>query len=84
MSKVFELSVYDSAQQIDNYVLSSDMEETVDEFLDMYADIVFDLFRDCGLDEKAERISNKMINRDCDVELECDGETEYVLITVNI
>lgn len=84
MSKVFSLKVFDN--NIDNDVLSSDMEETVEEFLDMYITIVYDLFVDCGLDEKAVQITNKMRDREYETITEYDEEedTEYTDVIIHI
>jgi len=80
MKTIWALKVYDDG--IDNDVLSSDQEETLQEFIDTYITFVYDLFVDCGLDEKAEIIADKLRDQDYTVFSEVEDDTEYVEITV--
>ena len=82
MPTIYELSVYDDG--IDNYVLSSDSESSVEEFIDTYISIVYDLFDSCDLTEKAIQITDKMRDRDYEIDLDCDGETQYVIVTIRL
>ena len=63
------------------YILSSEMCESTEEFIDFYITIIADSFE---VDEEADMVAEKLQNRDFTVELDSDGEVDYVNIMVTM
>jgi len=63
------------------YILSSEMCESTEEFIDFYIAMIADFFE---VDEEANMVAEKLQNRDFTVELDSDGEVDYVNIMVTM
>ena len=55
--------------------------DSFEEWRDTYISLLMDVVDDCP---NAEIVAEKLQNGDYEVELECDGETEYTYVTVDI
>lgn len=65
----------------DKYILSSDQEETLEEFLNIYTPIIYDILSEES-EEKANRVISKISNRDFGLYSSIVEDIEEIEITV--
>lgn len=63
------------------YILSSDQEETLEDFLTIYTPIIYDILSEES-EEKAKRVTDKIKSRDFVLYSSIDGDLEEIEITV--
>ena len=80
MNKIYALYVVDE-NGVDNYVCSSDCEDSITEFIDTYISIVYDLFADFD-EDLAILITDKLNDHDYKIDLVEDEDDQECIITV--
>lgn len=80
MCKMFSGEVLTSDGVFEEFAPQSEF-DSFEEWRDFYISMLMDVVDDCP---NAEIVAEKLQNGDYKVELECDGETEYTYVTVDI
>lgn len=64
-------------------IVSSDQEESVEEFVDLYLSIITDLLEEDYEDQElVDTVVNKLVNREYRVEVQSDKDTDYIVVMV--
>ena len=81
--KLYALYVKDQNNHY-QYIVSSDQEESVEDFVDLYLSVIPDILYDEYSQDQTvlDQLMNKLVNREYEVELYSDGEREEVSVVV--
>lgn len=82
MNKIFEAWLHFNSD--DDYVLASTEENTLDDFLAIYEDIIVNETYERHGSDVADVVAKKLSTREFDIDLDSDGETQYVIVTVRL
>lgn len=77
MKDIFEIAVNEE------YMLSSDQETNLNDFLGLYFSIIVDEAEERYGSEIAKVVARKLFTQDYTIELDCDGEVQYTTVSIN-
>lgn len=77
MKDIFEVAVNEE------YMLSSDQETNLNDFLGLYFSIIVDEAEERYGSEIAKVVARKLFTQDYTIELDCDGEVQYTTVSIN-
>ena len=82
MNKIFEAWLHFNSD--DDYVLASTEENTLDDFLAIYENIIVDESYERHGSDVADVVAKKLSTRDFNIDLDFVGEEQYIIITINV
>lgn len=77
MKDIFKVTVNEE------YILSSDQETNLNDFLGLYFSIIVDEAEERYGSDVAKVVAKKLFTQDYTIELDCDGEIQYTTVSIN-